>query len=137
MTIGCVHASDHRVHDHVHLLALYIYENLLMSVVLIIWAHQQLSSVTIAVPAAGSLEELLQLLEAGDLQRLVSSGKLSAALGITDASATIEEFFSSARAWAAAALDSALGDAQSDSGARCLVLGAACLTAFIQHNLTG
>ncbi len=76
-------------------------------------------------------------MEAGELQQLVSSGKLSAALGITDAPATIEDYFSSAKAWAAAALDSVLSDAKSDSAVRCLVLGAACLVAFVQHDLTG
>jgi hypothetical protein len=49
----------------------------------------------------------------------------------------VQEYHDGVKARVAAALDAAASSGQADAAAECLVLGAACLTAFIQHNLTG
>jgi hypothetical protein len=58
-------------------------------------------------------------------------------LGSAEAAGSVQEYHDGVKARAAAALDAAASSGRGDAAAACLVLGAACLTAFIQHNLTG
>jgi hypothetical protein len=62
-----------------------------------------------------------------------SLGVFANILGSADAAGSVQEYYDGVKARVAAAMDGG----QDGAAAASLVLGAACLTAFIQHNLTG